>query len=282
MTFTFRTVLITLLLAGALASFVGCTVISDQEATLNLPTESTPAESTSSEISNDIFLYHGDTITPKPGIQIYSHSLNVNDASTQENFDNRRYHNYEDNKYLGKTTGRLEGFFSNNDNSVIWGSVQNVKRIATSTKINAFPREISEDQKIDGYRRTFKVDLDGNGTYEYLCVKESNQQPIEKGELQNVTEYVNEIYTHKYVLSIDLLNEKQEVITNLVTFIQYGPESRKELSHLKIDIMDIDSDGIMEILIDCYGYEQGGNVAIYKFDGKQVFGETNYETNNLP
>ena len=59
-------------------------------------------------------------------------------------------------------------------------------------------------------------------------------------------------------------------------------EDRAPIYLTAIDIIDIDGDGILEIFIDLYGYEQGGHVAIYKYMKNKVYGETNYRTSMLP
>lgn len=240
------------------------------------------------EINTSEILYNGDVISIEPGIHYYGFSLNVNDSVIQEKYDATKYYNYENNEYTGETIGLLEGVLG--DATVdFFGFVTNVKRIATfSELLNPFPREIKikefldiEEEQLKKYHLVYELDLDGDGKLEYLCFEYRTLVPVEENEIQNP------IYTHKYVTVVDLLNEDYTLISNLIIFndyrtVDYADPSDPPLYLKAIDLIDIDNDGIIEILIDLYGYEQGGRVAIYKYEDNQVQGQTNHVTNILP
>lgn len=232
---------------------------------------------------NNILLYNGDKISIDPGIHSYGYSINVNDSGMKEKYDNITYYNYENNEYMGTTIGKLEGFLGDEEGE-FYGVVSNISRIASLNELNAFPRDIIESREIEekqlkDYSIAYKVDLDGDGKIEYLCIQYGNLIPVEQDEIEN------DIYTVKYVTKVDLLDENYNLINNLITFTDYKTEAEKNNTPIyleNIDIMDIDRDDIMEILIDLYGYEESGKVAIYKYDGSQVQGEINYKSNILP
>jgi len=233
------------------------------------------------EINFVYILYHGDRITVQPGLKRYGYSLNIEDTTIQETYDGKTYYNYENNEYLGESLGKLEGM-TQNDTGTVYGLVTNVRRIATFTELNAFPREISKNQdiigeKLKGYDDVYKVDLDGDGKLEYLCFKYGDAEEIKEGEISGE-------YTRKYVTTVDLLDESYKLISNLIVFTDYKKENGgEEVIYLtNVDIIDIDGDGVFEIFIDLYGKEDNGRVAIYRYKDNQIYGLTNYKTSIIP
>jgi len=229
--------------------------------------------------NENIILYNGTPIASYPRIADYGYTLYDNEES--RNKYNIDYYNYENNKFISEKTGKIVIVLGDEDGN--GGVVQNVNRIAMSKEIEVFPRDIKKvtnirEEKLENYNIVYECDLDDDDLIEYLCIEYGEIVPVEENEIQN------EMYTHKYTTKIDLLDSDYKIISNLIIFNDYVVEddSRDPIYLENIDIMDIDNDGIMEILIDLLGYEQGGNVAIYKYEKGKIYGKTNYVTTILP
>ena len=173
-------------------------------------------------------------------------------------------------------------------NAPILERLTNVARIATCDKlINPFPREVEKIENIviaeqlKDYNLIYKCDFDGDGEIEYLCFKYSDIMPIGKNE---IPDNLTNLYTKKYVTTVDLFDENYNLISHLATFNDYRwDDNISDPVYLKnIDVIDIDNDGTMEIFIDLYMYEESGNVTIYKYMNNQIYGETNYTASTLP
>lgn len=228
----------------------------------------------------NIFLYNGTPLPTYPRISDYGYTLYNNE--TIQNKYNINYYNYENNKAVGQKRGRIETVLGEPDGN--GGVIENVDRIAMSQNIEVFPRDVEKatdiPEELKKYSIVYECDLDNDEKIEYLCIEQNKDiVPVGAKEVQNET------YKNKYVTKIDLLDSGYKLISNLVTFNDYlteADEDRDAIYLEDVDIMDIDNDSTMEILIDLLGYEQGGSVAVYKYEKGKIYGKTNYITDILP
>lgn len=183
------------------------------------------------------------------------------------------YYNYENFSFKDSKLGNLS-------DQVYEGLVKidNVGKVAISESYNAIPRDIKivnavptivsdKNLKISDYDaiKTIITDLDGNGTEEYILilankgtgyskivlmdsagVKVADLAYIEKSKWESVT-------TEEYHLSLD-----------------------------NVEIVDIDNDGIMEIIIELPRYEGDPSVSLLKYKNGELQGDTNIECSLLP
>ena len=183
------------------------------------------------------------------------------------------YYNYESFGFKDSKLGTLS-------QQVYEGLVQidNVGKVAISESYNAIPREIKvvnavptivaeKNTKLGDYdsSKIIITDLDGNGTEEYILIlankttgyskitlidstgtKVSDLAYIEKSKWESVT-------TEEYHLSLD-----------------------------NVEIVDVDNDGIMEILVEIPKYEGDPSISLLKYKNGELLGDRNIECSLLP
>ena len=236
--------------------------------------------SDNSNNDENILLYNGTKMSKEVGIQLLDFSeIELNDDSRKKY--NTTYYNYENGKYQGESIGKFgeEIVYDN------YSLVKNVKKIAMSQKYNAIPREykvIKElpEQLIDMADCTTvdinEIDLDGNGKNEYLVCYTVNYP---KGEIGNGEP--------KASSGIMLFDNNYKKINDLVIlengfWANIKEEDRKIFLALdNVEYIDIDKDGIMEIIIEVPTYD-GTKISILKYSNNKVEGETNLKASVLP
>lgn len=183
------------------------------------------------------------------------------------------YYNYENfastNSSLGKLSEQVyEGF----------QKIENVGKIAISESYQAIPRVIKvvntlptaileRNPKLADFD-TVKViitDLDGNGTEENITI------------LANKLTGYSRISLYDSVGSlIDDLAYVEKSKWNQSTSVEYY------LSLENVNIIDIDNDGVMEILVEIPKYEGEPSISMLKYKNNTLTGKTNIECSLLP
>ena len=229
------------------------------------------------QTEENIILYHGMEMTKTNGIQ-YISDMKINNETTKKY--NITYYNYENGKYEGTSTGNFgeetyEGF----------SLVRNVKKIAMTQKYNAIPREYKvitglPEQLMDMADCSSvdinEIDLDGDGKNEYLVCYTANYA---KGQIGDGEPQASS--------GIMLLDNNYEKIADLVTlengfWANIKEEDNKRFLSLKdVEYIDIDNDGIMEIIIEVPTYD-GIKISILKYSNNKIEGETNLQASVLP
>ena len=222
-------------------------------------------------------LYCGMEIKKETGIQDVSEMKVENDANKKYN---TTYYNYENGKYEGTSEGKLseevyEGY----------SIVENVKKIAMTQEYNAIPRDYKEINELPNELKDMsdyssvnirQVDLDGDGNAENLLCYTVNytKDQIGDGEPQASS-------------GIMLLDSNYKKIADLVT-LENGfwanikeEENKVFLSLEDAEYIDIDNDGIMEVIINIPTYE-GTKLSIVKYKNGNIEGEKDYKASVLP
>ena len=183
------------------------------------------------------------------------------------------YYNYEDFDYKNSTLGTLS--------DVIYDGlvkINKVGKVAVSENYKAIPRGIKivnsvptivgdNNLKIDTYDliKTIIVDLDGNGTEEYILVLANTATGYSK---------------------ISLVDSKGLKVADLayIEKSKWESISREEyhLSLSNVNIVDVDNDGVMEILIEIPHYEGEPSISIVKYKNGELTGKTNIACSLLP
>lgn len=223
-----------------------------------------------------VFLYYGCELKKQTGLQTVS-KMPITDSERY----NIRFYNYQDGKYAGDFKGN---FGTNIDKG--YSYVDNANKIAVSKEYEIYPRKISKiytylEENFDKIPSTFDelknqyttievrvCDLDGDGKEEYIM---AGFKKYKDGK---------EPYS-----VISLYNSKQEKICDLAK--EYGTWDMKNGSQddienatgwLNIDkiseCVDIDNDGIMEIIVNLPSEEEY-KISIVKYNQGVVEGETN-------
>lgn len=251
----------------ALAIVYGIKIYNENKSKVNIGIEQKITDAARGENKPNIVLYDGIEMKTEPGTQILS-DMTISDEANQRY--NTTYYNFEHSKYTGTTEGEF-GEETYIDCSV----VTNVGRIAMTQKYDAIPREYKEIEEprinlnIDYTDIDInEIDLDGDGSNEYIvCYK------IDKDE---------EAYSN-----IMILNSKWEKVTDLVTLPDgFWSGTKKEenkvfLSLDDVDYIDIDRDGIMEILIKVPMYE-GTKVSVVKYNQGEIEGDIELQASVNP
>lgn len=238
---------------------------------------------TNSDIGEYFVLYNGTKIPIKTGKITASYIEKVNELNKEKY--NIIYYNYEKGKYVGKSKGILvEGAF---DDSAL---VDNVNKIAMSKKFNATPRTFTKINQLPNEIMDMadyttvdmhSIDLDGDGKEEKIVCATVNYARGDFGDGEPVA-----------ASEIMLLDSNYKEIADLVNledgFAEQGQgkheESKVFLSLDMVDYIDIDNDGIMEIIIDIPKYEGDGlsDLSIIKYNKGNLEGETNIKANVRP
>lgn len=182
------------------------------------------------------------------------------------------YYNYESFGFKDSKLGTLSS-------QVYDGLVKidNVGKIAISESYSAIPREIkvvnaiptiiSDKNKMDTFdaTKTIIVDLDGNGTEEYILILANKSTGYSKITLMDSTgtKVADLAYIEK---------SKWESVTT----------EEYHLSLSNVEIVDVDNDGIMEILVELPKYEGDPSISLLKYKNGELSGDTNIECSLLP
>ena len=156
--------------------------------------------------------------------------------------------------------------------------VENVGKVAISEDYNAIPRTVKvvnsiptiveeNNPKLSEYnlKKVIIVDLDGNGTDEYILVLENTTTGYSK---------------------ITLMDSKGIKVADLAYIEKSKWESvsteEYHLSINNIEVLDVDNDGIMEILVEIPRYEGEPSISLLKYKNGELSGKTNIECSLLP
>ena len=156
--------------------------------------------------------------------------------------------------------------------------INNVKKYAISENYNAIPRPVqvvnqiptpimSNDSRLSSYdmRKVIITDLDGNGASEYILILGNSSTGYSK---------------------ISIYDSSGIIVKDLAYIEKSKWESVKSdgyyLSINNVEVLDVDNDGIMEILIEIPHYEGDSSVSILKYKNCELNGEVNIECSLLP
>jgi len=198
----------------------------------------------------------------------------IDNSSTEKDKYVITYYNYENFSYTNSTLGVISNPIY--DNLV---GIKNIGKIAISENykaitseikiINNLPTAISENNSklSEDYDaiKTILADLDANGTDEYVTILANKGTGYSKISLYNSTGSL--IADLAYI-------EKSK--WNQTTNSEYY------LSLDNVNILDIDNDGVMEILVEIPKYEGEPSVSLLKYNNSKLVGDTNIECSLLP
>ncbi len=183
------------------------------------------------------------------------------------------YYNYENFGFRDSTLGILS-------DQVYDGLVKinKVGKVAISENYEAIPRSIKivnsvptivadANLKIDSYDliKTIIVDLDGNGTEEFILVLANTATGYSK---------------------ISLVDSKGLKVADLayIEKSKWESISREEyhLSISNVNVVDVDNDGVMEIMLEIPHYEGEPSISLVKYKNGELSGKTNIACSLLP
>lgn len=183
------------------------------------------------------------------------------------------YYNYESFSFKDSKLGALS-------TPVYDGLVKidNVGKVAISESYNAIPREVKvvnaiptlvsdKNPKIGDYDSTKAIitDLDGNGTEEYILILANKNTGYSKITLMDST--------GAKVADLSYIEKSK---WESVTAEEY------HLSLSNVEVIDVDNDGIMEILVELPKYEGDPSISLLKYKNGELSGDTNIECSLLP
>ena len=219
-------------------------------------------------------LYEGREIENKIGVQNIS-DMKIN-AYTNKKY-NTTYYNYENGKYIGEKVGTF-GEETTEGNSC----VENVSKIAISENINALPRNYTEVKELPKELQDMadyssvninKIDLGGDGQDEYIVCYTVDYKKGEIGDGEPQASSGIMLFDHNYKKIADLANLQNGFYGNI------KEENNKVFLSLNdVEYLDLDDDGIMEILIKIPSYE-GNKLSILKYNKGKIEGNVNLEVN---
>lgn len=211
----------------------------------------------------------------------FSDGKNLNDITYNEANKKKyeiEYFNYENGEKLEKSKGNLVETYEG------ISAVENVKKIAISVEYDAIPRkyttieelpeelyELADCNKVE----IQSVDLDGDGKKEYIVASNSYASP-EDYDTDTYTNYSDiSLYDNKFKKIAILVKAKDQ-------FREVDGKITSEFFCCLDDVeyIDIDDDGIMEVLVDLNYWENIG-VNSYKYKDGKITGETECEINPL-
>lgn len=247
---------------------------SDKESSTNNGIQNTSKTEDKVDSEEYFVLYEGKEIENKTGVQSL-YDMKINDETNKKY--NTTYYNYENGKYDGEKAGKF-GEETTEGSSC----VENVSKIAISKKINALPRTYStirelpkelEDMADYSSIEINKIDLDGDGTDEYIVCYTINYKKgdIGDGEPQASSGII--LFDNNYRKIADLANLQNGFYGGIKE-----ESSKVFLSLNDIEYIDLDNDGIMEILIKIPEYE-GSKLSILKYNKGKIEGNINLEVN---
>ena len=211
----------------------------------------------------------------------FSDGKNLNDITYNEANKKKyeiEYFNYENGEKLEKSKGNLVETYEG------ISAVENVKKIAISVEYDAIPRryttieglpkelyELADCNKVE----IQSVDLDGDGKKEYIVASNSYASP---------EDYDTDTYTNYSDISL-YDNKFKKIATLIKAKDQYREVDGKITSEFfcsldDVEYIDIDDDGIMEVLVDL-NYWKNIGVNSYKYKDGKITGETECEINPL-
>ena len=202
--------------------------------------------------SDYIVLYNGHKINKGTGTYDWNYE-------ESEKYHTKVYYEYGNGKYLGETTE------INLDNSVL-------PIISISKKYDAIPRKYEKVNTIPGKldflnkdnvinAEINKIDLDGDGKEEYICCY----------AIEYKTGDYSDMYEYELLKShIEIFDSNFNKIGSL---IHLESDSDVYLSlEEDAEYIDIDNDGVMEILINIPGWLKWSGLEVFKYNNNQISG----------
>ncbi len=226
--------------------------------------------------TTDFVLYDGMEISRIPGVQDVS-EMEINKKNNKKY--NITYYNYENNQYVGE----IDGYFGEEiyDNL---STVQNVKTIATSIKYDAIPRQVKVIKEMPkelmdqgGYPDVdiHEIDLDGDGKLEHILVYKVDIDGNDNGAEPQAFSGIM-LFDENYEKIADLVSLKNGFWGNIKE-----EEKKVFLSLDDIEYIDIDCDGVMEMIIRIPTYE-ATEISIVKYINGEIQGKTDVQASVEP
>lgn len=233
-----------------------------------------------SEDEEYIVLYNGIEIEKKTGMQFIDDCM----ENTKENKEkyNIEYYNYENGRYVGKTEGIFGEKNVYNENT---SYVDKVSEIAISKKYDAVPRTYMTTDNLSKELNEFmdcssvelqSIDLDGDGKKEHILCYTVDYASGEIGD--------GEPQASSEIILFDSNYKKICTLVNLEDGFWAGIKDEKQkifLSLDDVDYIDIDNDGIMEILCQIPQYEFY-SLSIVKYNNGDIEGNVGIKANLNP
>lgn len=234
--------------------------------------EGTTTDVDSTKVMNEklIVLYNGLILDTSKMDEI---TLQYIDATSEEKDKYViTYSNYENYSYKEDKLGTLsepiyDGLLQ----------IENVGKVAISENYNAIPRNIKvvntipkfildNNSKLSEYDaiKTLIVDLDGNQTNEYILVLANKSTGFSK---------------------IILVDSKGVVVSELASIEKSrwnNTNTEYYLSINNLEVVDVDNDGIMEILVEIPHYEGGPTISLLKYKNGELQGKTGIKCSLMP
>ena len=235
---------------------------------------------TSDKDGEYFILYNGCEMKIATGVAETS-LLDTNQEVNQKY--NTTYYNYENGKYLGETNGKVVE--NGIENTFI---VDNVRRIAMSKKYNAIPRSFTKIKELPEELMDMadcttvnihSIDLDGDGTEEKIVCYTASEA---EGDFDN-----SKPLAFSEILLFDSNYKKIATLVKLedgFASINDDENSKVFLSLDNVEYIDIDNDGIMEIISELPQYESDGasELSIVKYNKGKIEGKTDVTANVRP
>jgi hypothetical protein len=238
----------------------------DKNLVINVNTTVTTGEADSRKILNEsiIVLYDG-LILDSESMGLVELKYIDNSSPTKDDYV-VTYYNYSNYGYQNSSLGVLSS-------QVLDGLVKidNVGKISISEKYEAIPREVQVVNSIPAVvsdnnsdfsnydtKKTIIIDLDGNGTNEYIVILANKSTGESKIVLAESTGFVK---------------------ATLATMDKSGWDSTDTdgyyLSYSNIEVLDIDNDGIMEILFELPTKDVvPSQISLLKYKNGELSGKT--------
>lgn len=219
--------------------------------------------------NNNEIIYRGKIIDTNLSIQNTYAPNSMNDY-TREDY-NGLYNNYSNGSFVGKTVA-----FTQESVYEDCFEITNVNKIAIANEYNPFLRDIEyyngeifeKNTELDVLRKkdniivqAIKVDLDGDGTEEYIVYYKDEKNIDSTVSLYNAQG--EKIDTLVYMKNAYWANLKLDIYEQFINIEN-------------IEVLDIDKDGKMEILVESPAY-LGRMLSIFRYDGQGIIGDSNID-----
>lgn len=254
--------------------------VKNEESNITPNNENTVTNNTEIKKENNMVLYNGYEIKTTPGVQTLS-DMKITKENIKK-YNNITFYNYEKGKYVNQTKSKFGNDTQTYDG---YGIVNNVKKFAFTNKFNAIPRKFKKINKLPNELIDMadyssvdinSIDLDGDKKEEKIVCYTINyaKGDIGDGEPQATS-------------GIILFDSNYKKIAELATLKsgfwgEIKEEQKKEFLSLdKVEYIDVDNDGIMEICMDLPMYE-GTKLDIVKYNKGKLNGEKNYQVDLNP
>lgn len=244
----------------------------------NTVSNSTSSESVNTVTASEVKTLNEKLIVLYDGLILDTSSMGIKDLKYIDKTDVNKdkyvitYYNYENFAATGSVLGTLS-------EEVYEGvlKVDNVGKISISEKftciprdiqvVNAIPSVVNDNNDLSKYdtTKTIMVDLDGNGTNENILILSNRQKGYSKISLVD----------YQGTLVADLAYIEKSNWSSATTEDYY-------LTIDNIEILDIDNDGVMEIILELPTYEGTPEISLLKYKNGELQGEKDYEVSLLP